>query len=87
MEYKQGDTRADGYRFLAYEKRLRRPKMRKVADILAAYVFGERTEDEAVKLALEWREGVHVIIEKWAAPDRFQREIDGTRRKTNRLQP
>jgi hypothetical protein len=84
MDFKQGDVRADGYRFLSYEKRLKRPKMRRVADELAAYVAGERTREEAVELARQWREGVYVYVEKWATPTRFEKEINGTRRKGNK---
>ena len=84
MEYKQGDTRADGYRFLSYEKRLKRPKMRRVADELAAYVAGERTREEAVEMARQWRERVYVYVEKWATQARFEKEVNGTRRKGTR---
>lgn len=83
-EHQRGDTRADGYRFLNYDKRVRRPRMRLVADELSAFVAGERTREQVESLAREWREGVIVCVEKWATPTRFEKETNGTKRKGNR---
>ncbi len=81
MEYRQGDTRADGYRFLSYEKKVRRPRMRRVADELAAYVAGERTREEVMGIARDWREGTIVYVEKWAKPERFEKQMKRVRTK------
>ncbi len=75
MDHRQGDTRADGYRFLYYEKRLKRPRMRTVANELAAYVAGERPREEAVALADWWKNGKFLWVEKWAKPERFEKQM------------
>lgn len=70
---KFGDTREDGYRFVSYEKRLRRLSRKKLAEAVDRYVAGGSSRDALIKASADAIAGEYYYREKWCSPERFKK--------------
>lgn len=76
---KRGATRADGYRFLAYEKRVRRPNWKTLAKTLRGLLAGTIDREKAIAVCRDATEGQVYWREKWCEPKRFKKLNKGKR--------